>query len=189
MNISPVNNINFGRKAVLSCTIKTKENEKKYATLYSLNHKDPNDREDVRSDKSLANIRETFLRFSTDVDGMKFYVLKDNETDETIASAQTSRRYNPFLKSKYKGSYTSIDEMDGNTKYFDSTGPILGKIAKDAYEHYDKNVITAFGADNRPYFDKYRFSKTEDDTWVLPEKRYKELFNRVEQRNQIYYYG
>lgn len=186
MNISPISLTSFGKKPVFTCVVKTTpEREKKFATLYEMNSKDPNDREEYRQDPILSRMKDSFLSTSRNLWGTKFYVLKDDETNETVSAAQTSRRYNANQDSGFEGEYTLVEELDGNRDYLNSTEPVIGQIANDAYEGYSKNIVTAFNTDEKRYLERYKFSECENGAWVLPEKRFAELRDKINERNQV----
>ena len=189
MNIAPVNNINFGKKPVLECFVKTKDNKKFDATLYKLDYKDPKDREEVRNNNFLADFRAHFLPFRKDVSGLNFYVLENNETNEIVSCAETSRRIKryPLVED---GTYTNIESVRENKNYIDPFFSILGQIIKEGIEHYDRGIkISDFYCDRKD-MKKYKFSKKEDEfEWNLPERRFQETLSKVELRNQISFYG
>ena len=189
MKITPLNSINFGKKPVLNCAVKLKTNEKFNATLYKLDCRNPDDREEVRSNDFLEDFRPNFLRVSKDVSGINFYVLENNENGEVVSCAETSRhikRY-PLIED---GTYTKIQSVNENKKYIDPFFPVLGQIIKEGIKHYDRGIkISDFYCDRKD-MKKYKFSKTEDtDYWNIPERRFQEALTKVEQRNQIDYIG
>ena len=188
MNITPINNINFGKKPVLDCVLKDKQDKKCYATLYKMDRRNPKDRDEICDYKELENMQDTFLGLSNNADGMNFYVLKDNETDDVIAAAQTSRHFAPCY-SKYCGNYTSINEITKSGKYYNSVAPLLGQIAKDAYTSYDQNILTGINVRDTDYLKKFKFNKTEGDSWVLPRRRFGEVIDLTTNRNQTHFYG
>lgn len=189
MNIAPVNNINFGKKPVLDCVVKTKDNKKFDATLYKLDYKNPYDREEVRSNDFLEDFRTDFLPLRKDVSGYNFYVLENNENNEIVSCAETSRHIKRYL-SPEDGTYTRINNVGENKKYIDPFFTILGQIIKEGIDHYDKGVkISDFYCDRKD-MKKYKFSKKENESeWNLPERRFQEALTKVELRNQINFYG
>ena len=189
MKISSLNSINFGKRPLLNCSIKTKSNEKFDGTLYLYDNKDGDDRMEVRESDFLEGFRLDFLRCSGDVSGFNFYVLKNDETNEIISCAKTSRRIKryPLIED---GTYTKIEDIKENSDYIDPFYPVLGQIIKDGIEHYDRMIELPVCECVRKDMKKYKFSKKEDDAyWRLPERRFQEALTKVELRNQIDYIG
>lgn len=187
MNISPISMTSFGKKPIFTCVVKTiPEKKKKFATLYEMDSKNPDDRDEFINDSELWHMRNAFLTLKRDVNS-KFYVLRDEETNETVSSAQTSRHYNQDMNSPYEGHYTLIEELNGNRRYSNSTEPIIGQIAKDAYDGYDENILTAFDTSNKRYLERYKFVSSENGAWLLPKKRFIEVRDKTEERGQKVY--
>ncbi len=187
MKIPSINNsINFGKKAVLNCTIKNKRNEKQDATLYELDNKNYDDRELVKNEYMLARFKGDFLRYSKNADGMKFYVLENNLNNEVVSCAQTSRHVKLYDKDNC-GFFTSLDEISGDNFYINPTLPIIGQIIKDSTEHYCASIVSANSEDEGEDLKKYKFSKNKYGDFVLPDKRFSTVEDMAAKRNQIEY--
>ena len=187
MKISNIsNNVNFGKTALLTCTLKENDSKEKIsATLYQMDPKNVEDMNDIKYSKLTKTLSDYIVAEHGKVQpAREFYLLQNDKTKEAISYAQTSHHFRPF-NAKNEGLSTLIEEMRENTKYTNASEPLLAYIAKRAEERYDHTVYTAFGLDEIPSLKRAKFTETKLGEFFIPEKRYKVLIEQAEKRSQI----
>lgn len=174
MKISAINNrVNFGKIQVMKCSVNQKgSNSKKSATLYEMEPDNPKDVQEVRYSKNARCIYYDFMIDAGKKDrGRRYYMLKDDKTQEVIACAQTSRHIRPE-NSTYSGQNTLIEEMSENPKYVDGAKPLIAYIAHRADSEFDNFVSTAFDTDIIPYLKDFNFIQIPTGDWIIPKGQY-----------------
>ena len=180
------NNTSFQKNALFNCKVKRKgTNEKANATLYLYKKQNPNDMEEIANSNLPIQIKSNFLNLYC-ANNSRFYALKTDNSGEFVSFAQVSKHFIQD-EGKYKGTISTIEEFNTNKEFIDPELPLLSQITKDAINSEDNFIITSFRTDEAPYFKSASFSKTKYDNWTLPEKRYTNLIDRAEKRNQIEY--
>ena len=180
MNISPVNNINFGKKPVMTCIVKTLDNKKQNATLYLMDRNSDKDRAEVKNDISLIGIKNDFLGLSSIPSASKFYVLRDDNSGEVISYAETHRRQK---HNDLENSYTIIEELKGNGNYIDSLTPVVAQIAADAYKGSDYRIETSFRREDAPTLGRQKFQEGKNEEWVMSKRGFNDAMQRAELKN------
>lgn len=180
------NNTSFQKNALFNCIVKRKgTNEKANATLYLYKKQNPNDMEEIANSNLPIQIKSNFLNLYY-ANNSRFYALKTDNSGEFVSFAQVSKHFIQD-EGKYRGTISTIEEFNTNKEFIDPELPLLSQITKDAINSEDNFIITSFRTDEAPYFKSASFSKTKYDNWALPEKRYTNLIDRAEKRNQIEY--
>ncbi|MBR2068717.1 MAG: hypothetical protein IJ877_03040 [Candidatus Gastranaerophilales bacterium] len=184
MKITGINHT-FGKNMVAKCIVKNQLKEKHEATLYEYDPWNLDDIDEIESSLNTNSIKPDFYRaglWSGHTEG-RFFALQDDETKDIVASAEITRHYAPF--GKYQGDYLLIDELEGNQGYIDSLTPMIGFIANKGFETNSKNIVSAFRTSEMPQLKGYKFKQTDDETWILPKRRFSENINKAEHRNSI----
>lgn len=178
--------INFGKKAVMTCTVKSADKKTKVdATLYKMNPSEKEDYKDVMYSKHTTCIKPDFVRDIGNNQGRyEYYLLQNDKTKEVIACAQTSRHYRTG-KSAYNGASTLIDEMNQNRNYINGAEPVLAYLAHKAASQFDTCVTTAFDKDEVPCLKNSKFTQLKTGDWCIPEKRYHLLIDQAEKRENV----
>ncbi len=185
-----VSNISFGKTAILTCQVKNREtNQKASATLYQMDPHNMSDYREVRYSKTAR----CMCRDMEDDQSLynpvrEYYVLKDDKTGEVISCAETSHHYRRD-EIYSPGLSTTVDELADNTKYVNSTEPMLAFVAQKAFDRYDKSVVIGTYVDDESPLKRARFSKTKNGDWVLPEKRFNDFVDTANKRSSIEYVG
>jgi len=185
MKINTLNSVNFAKKPVALCQIKEKKNNfNKPATLYELDSSDINDVEELKNSYCARAIYNDFKNeyFKNDYNSnAKYYALQDGLNNEFIAVAKTSKH----LKKTNNGykTYNAIDELVLNNKYNDSLTPMISYIA---YSSKGCNeILTSFRTQDMPELKHSVFSKTDDNIWQIPLKRFDVAIDMAEKRNNM----
>ena len=187
MNIGKIQNLSFGKKPLLNCSIKNKDTKKKIeATLYSMDYRNPNDRFEMENADNAEFVKHNFLAIPNVPEGSKFYLLKNNETGETVSCAQTTKHFSNPEDNDFSGSYVLIESAQEKPKYQDSISPVLGQIVKDAYYSFDNKIVSAL-RDEDLNLVRYKFTLKPDMSMVLPDKRFVDLLDKIEKINEIEY--
>ncbi len=179
-------NTTFCKRKIFNCTVKrAKTQERQNAALYLYNKSNPMDMREIADSNLPFVFKENFLNLNSSPYS-KFYVLKTEDTDEFISSAQVGRHFN-LDSDKYLGSNTVIEELESNPEFVNPQLPLLSEIASDAYNDEDEYIFTSFGADEKPEMKKFSFSQTKFNNWIIPQRRYVNLIDKAEKQNQIEY--
>lgn len=191
MKISSINsNINFGKTAVATCSVKEKSTKKAIpATIYKM---DPLSESDVREIKYSKNTR--CIQYEIDMEranapynkGREFYLLKADKTGEVIACAQTLHRYRNN-DVQHPGLSTMLEETSENTKFQNGSLPLVGYIAQRAADRYDNSIISVTGTDEPATIQKkLRFKETKTDgVYALSKRRFENFINKAKQQTQL----
>lgn len=176
----------FGKKPILKCTLKRRDDQQKQnATLYLYDKKNPGDIDEVANLNFSPNFKRNFMSFFSS-SYSKFYALKTDDTDEIAASCQVSKHFSPAFNS-YNGVNTIIEEMDIDSNFVNSGFPLLAKIVSDSYDNDENFILTSCKTDELPDLNKFGFSQSGYDNWVMPQRRYIELIDKAEKRSLIEY--
>ena len=195
MKINSTNNLNFGKKAILSCKVKERRTSQKLnATLYSFSSNNPNDLYEVNNSNLPSGFKKDFSNpfISPHI---KFYALKLDNSSEFVSSSEIGRHYTPNfdecgnILNKHRGTNTVIEELNTNPKFIGGKTPILAKIAKDANDKNDKFIFTSFTTDEIPDMKNYSFSKSKFGNWIMPKNRYENFISRAEKNSSIEYFS
>lgn len=176
-------NITFGKTPVMICEMKkTAGNNKINATLYKMDLRDSEDIKEIEYSKTARILYPMLLedRFYSHP-AREYYLLKDDETDEVISCAATSThlRMNDGKKSGFS---LVIDEFAKSSKYLNSSEPMFAFLADKAIKHYNQNIIIGTSECDDETLKKFRFTKTKNGEWYMPERRFSNLINSAEKR-------
>ena len=144
-----------------------------------MDYKNPDDKREVELSKNTHPIKNQFMSYTRDNQGYNFYVLKNDESDEVMGCAQTRRHFSRGDSRFQNTTYTIIETAGENKKYINSFAPIAAQIAKDAKEHFDSHVSTAFRIDEDVDMTKYSFVETGLENMILKEEQYDNLIDEV----------
>lgn len=186
MKISSNMNLNFGKKAIMTCQIKNAQTKQKSnSTLYKYESNNQKDVREIMFDKQLGHLLPDFSNdtFSHQAN-IELYALKDDKTQNLIGYALTSRhlrRENADLS----GLATVVDEMNANYQYTNSAEPIIAAVAKAAQDRGDASVIIAMRPEDICYIKNIKFSQTKFEEPYLPEKRFNSIIDKATERSQI----
>ena len=179
-------NINFGKKLIATCNIKDKQRTKHCASIYEYNPRDIEDMKEIQYGSNTDSIKFSFFKegyYRRYMPESKYYAMKNDETDEIIASTKITSHY--ALKGKYSGFYTSIDELEQSDKYINISTPLIGVIADTAQKHLSKNILTAQRDDETTNLGECKFTKQKQGFWVMRSRAFDECISRAEKRNNL----
>lgn len=183
MKLNPIN-INFGKKLVATCEVRTSPSKKCCAAIYKFDPKDEQDVSDIKNSEYTTSIKNSFIRQSNSKhpNAFEYYAICDNSTDEIIACAKLSQHCSQ--KENRKEFYTSIDELETNSHYIDPITPMLGYIAYYAYKHYSNSIKMPAGTYPMSEMKKCGF-KTESENFTIRAKGFNERMTRAYYRNYL----
>ncbi len=176
----------FCKTPVMKCKIKkTQSNEESESTLYKMDCLNKSDLDEVKYSKIARYIYYPMLNDSeNDFHYREYYILKDDNTNEVISCAQTSRHYRAD-NVEYPGYTTLIEEMKNNLKYVNPEEPVFAYLANHAINQYDSSLSIGFYPHNTKSLKHNNFSETKNGDWIIPEQRFLNLIDNASKRNQI----
>lgn len=184
-----IQSISFGKTPVMRCVVKSADKkEKNSATLYEMDINNPSDCKEITYSKNARCLQQgLYTDLMSGYPAYKYYLLKDDKTQEVIACAQTSRHYREAgtRKTTYTGKYTLIDEMEANKKYINGAEPVLAYIAYNADSQFDNFVSAAFDKDEVTPLRQEKFTQLRTGDWAIPKKRFSVLIDRAKEKEDI----
>ena len=184
MKINSLNNVNFTKRLYATCSVKNKENEKHSAKIYEYDPNNKKDLDEILNSDSIPLIKPLFYKegFKA-VPNSRFYAVFDSESNEITACTMISKHLPAWDEDSIP--YTSIDEIEENENYVDALTPLIAFLANlERLSGADK-IITSYRTDEGTGLKKYSFSKTKNNIWMLPAKRFESAIQRAEKRNNL----
>ncbi len=187
MRISNISNINFGKRAVMTCNIvDKKENKRVPAKLWRYDLNDSNDvRELNKSTKIPRDIKGEFFTtgYRSGHSG-SLYVLKKMNSKDIMGFVETSRHLRP-KNAEQSGFVTQVDKVNLNDRFIYTLMPILAQIAREADEKNDNAIIFAIRQEEIDGAKKMKLPKTKNFEPYIPNKKFDFLIDKADERAQI----
>ncbi|MBR1617188.1 hypothetical protein IJ670_03465 [bacterium] len=181
MKINSINNLNFQKKQVGKCQIKSAQNrEKKDCTISKFNPKNPDDFLELETSDQFWTIRSDFNRAQNQKHcSSDFYFIQDNNSKDFVSAVEISKHLSD------KGEkYIAIEEIEVNDDYIDSITPILGYVSYLAEKFGAANIQTSFGIDDFALAQNRLFAKNNGHYTISPSS-YNEILYRAQSRENL----
>ncbi len=192
MQISKINNINFGKRPILVCAVEDSEFQvPKYATVFEL---DTRNKRDERHARFLPFYQE-FVKESqagiTDREfsgqNKRFYVLENQHTMETFGWAQTSHHYKT-TDPDFIGPTTVIDEVYCDDNYTNAFESLLAAIANQAKANLDASICLAVRKEEIPDAKNVYFSENHLKEQYISGYRFDEVIEQAHETSGIAFF-
>ncbi len=185
--------ISFGKSPIFTCSVKQQSNDtnsknknKVHATLYKLEKNSPSDANTLFYSRTGRKLYRDFVRISNRINYADYYILQNDDTDEIISAAKTSRYYR--YDDNNEGTATLINELYYNSAYENGEEPMLAGIVKSANDVYDTSVVSALDTDELPILEQTKFKRQENGVWSLPQTDFKAVTKKAEKNFHIDYF-
>ena len=188
MKIANNYSLNFGKQAILTCNmIKKATQQRQEATLYKYDAREYEDAVEIDSMEQIPlYVRRDFINENCYGGGSSIYVLQDNDTEDVISYAQTTRHIG-LDRNKNQIHKTHIDEIEASYSYVNAAEPLVAGITCDSSKTIDERVVFALRKEDVPSLKSIKLSETELGELYIPKKRYNSIMHKAQERSQIEY--
>lgn len=178
-------NMNFGKSLIAKCNIQDKDKQVKPASLYEYNPRNYYDKEEIESLYAEGDINKGFYRSFFTNDYSKFFILKDDTTDEIIASSEATNRIS--LDNPVVGNHIEINNMRADKNYRKPLTPIVANISRIARLNKMDNIVAYGSKVDSSNLKGYGFKEVKYDTWIMPKKNFSNNIKKAEKNNSVDY--
>ncbi len=177
-------NINFGRSLIAKCDISDLNKRARQASLYEYYPESYEDSGEMYNLCIESGMNGRFYNSFLQGNRSKFFVLKDDVNDKTIAISEITKHIAP--NNPIMGNYIEINDIEANEAYSDAYTPIIAHISNLARLNGMDNIATYSSNITTSNFEKYGFHKVKYDFCIMPKYEFSGNIKEGE-KNKINY--